>query len=188
MSTAYYPQGEPAETIMKSTVRMLRKYCHSNQRAWPKHLAKVERCLNTAIHLSTGRSAFETHLGISSTAEIAKIFEIPEIERKHDKQYFVDQASKNLRKNAAARKKYYDSSHKTVQYDVDELVLARIFPKSDALTGISKKFLLIYSGPWRIVSKTPQNVYTLGDPVTKVPILKRNAYLIKRYKSRDSEA
>lgn len=185
MSTAYYPQGEPAETIVKSTARMLRKYCYSNQKSWPRHLAKVERCLNSAIHLSTGRSAYEVHLGISSTNEVARLFDIPEMERPRDIKYFVEQASHNLKKTAAARKKYFDAHHKTVIYEVGDLVLARIFPKSDALAGISKKLMFMYSGPWVIVSKTQKNVYTLGDPLTKVPVLKRNAYLIKRYKHRE---
>ena len=185
--TAYYPQANTAERIMRSLGKMLRIYCHDKQKQWPVYLGHVEKCMNLIRHESTGQAPYSLHFGISPSREVASLFGLPEIQKEECRQYQLELARKTLQTKAEKRKERFDKSHKLVTFKEGQLVMCRIFPRSDALAGITRKLLLTFEGPKRIIKELHPNAYLLAEVESDKIFGKRNAFHLKPFHERERE-
>ena len=61
------------------------------------------------------------------------------------------------------RKEGYDKRHRIVQFNIGDLVKLKVFTKSGKGKKVTRKFNLLYEGPYRVAAVVCDNVYTLLD-------------------------
>ena len=49
-TSVYHPNSNPAERVLREVGRLLRTYCHDQQKKWQEYLASTEEFLNLAYH------------------------------------------------------------------------------------------------------------------------------------------
>lgn len=91
------------------------------------------------------------------------------------------QVSEYARKMAGQRAKRFDKVNRLVTYQVGDLVKLRTVPKSDKAHKLTKKFALLYSGPYEIGAIPYANCYTLINPNTREIKGNYNTINIARY-------
>ena len=53
-TSVYHPSSNPAERVLREVGRILRTYCHNQQKKWQEYLAATETFLNYAHHPAIG--------------------------------------------------------------------------------------------------------------------------------------
>ncbi|XP_049845071.1 uncharacterized protein LOC126297850 [Schistocerca gregaria] len=92
------------------------------------------------------------------------------------------QARANIRKRALDRKKRHDARASPTSFKIGELVLVKTKEKSKKISAETKKFMHVYHGPFRIVSKPHANAYRLEYPKSKRELGLRNIVDLKEFK------
>ena len=73
-----------------------------------------------------------------------------------------DHAKAALEASHDKRKLHYDKRHRSVSYDIGDLVRVRTHPKSDALANFTAKLAPLYSGPYRVTQVLSSVNYRLA--------------------------
>lgn len=155
------PQSNPVERCMKTLGRFFRTYCHQNHNSWLKHIADIEECLNKTPHLSTQFAPIQIVTGIEPQYILQKSIE-KYITRHHSIPLadLHDKVRRNLWEHANTRVRRQDKKH-VWQFSIGDKVLLRINKPSDAKAGETKKFNLIYDGPFCVTDVPYKNVYEI---------------------------
>ena len=92
-----------------------------------------------------------------------------------------DSYNKVLEKTEQQRQKYIQSQPEAIKYKVGEKVLVRNRELPSAIQGITKKFLLLYTGPFTITKDNENNTYEVTDTVSNKVKGTYNQTSLKRY-------
>ena len=57
-TSVYHPSSNPAERVLREVGRILRTYCHNQQRKWQEYLSATEEFLNLAHHPAIGTTPY----------------------------------------------------------------------------------------------------------------------------------
>ena len=49
-TSVYHPSSNPAERVLREVGRILRTYCHNQQRRWSEYLSSAEEYINISYH------------------------------------------------------------------------------------------------------------------------------------------
>ena len=92
-TSVYHPNSNPAERVLREVGRILRTYCHSQQRKWEEYLSPAEDFLNLAYHQSTNETPYMAMYEKKPPREITEIINFPiSAEFKFDKTRFYNNA------------------------------------------------------------------------------------------------
>ena len=72
-----------------------------------------------------------------------------------------------MEKAEMKKKKYERNNPKPIKYQIGEKILIRNRELPSTLEGITKKLLLLYTGPYVITKNNNNNTYEIMNPITK---------------------
>lgn len=168
----YHPQSSgQVERANRTVVSMLRKYVSASGKDWDVKLPLALMAIRSTPHRSTGVSPFEMMTGRLMTLPLHLLYRPEDVSvatAYTTHQYIADLhahlqstfawAQQNLEASAKGQKAYYDRKASNREYQVGDQVLYFNFTKP---TGVSKKFLPNWSGPYEIVSKLSPVAYRI---------------------------
>jgi hypothetical protein len=138
-------------------------YCSQNHRKRAELLLKKEELLNTTVADSTGFIPVELLFEAKKPDLFEKILtkspeNLPEPETVGDK---VMKAHARMRKKARDRREWRKMRNKTRESKVNEKVLVKARPASDAAVGVMPTFIHPYEGPYIISRVIPPSTYEI---------------------------
>ena len=168
-SSAYFPQGNPCERIIRDIGIHMRILCHSNHRGWYESCHVIEGVINNLPCPSTGFTPFELMTGkppqqllVTASTTIDKLGESLTEEEKCRIAY------ENLVKKSEIRKKKVKRSRRTWEPKIDDLVLVKSFCISSAQRKLYKRLNLIFKGPYIIKKVFGKHTFEVEDRKGKV--------------------
>ena len=103
-TSVYHPSSNPSERILREVGRILRTYCHQQQRKWPDYLSATEDFLNLAYHTSINCTLYTAMYEKQPPREIQELIKFPKSQQyQFNKVKFYNQVIENLEKH---RNKY----------------------------------------------------------------------------------
>lgn len=155
------PRPNSTERVNRELGRLIRTYCHKSHRSWVDVIPRIEDSYNNVIHSSTNYTPMELIKGISTrlTTDTLVTKLIPE--SYVSLETMREQAKRNITKAASTREEFYNKNHKLIQFNIGDKVKLRTLPKSDKRQKITKKFSLLFEGPYVVGAIPYANVYTL---------------------------
>lgn len=161
-STIRHPQSNNVERYMSVLGRCFRTYASEKHTTWTKYLARIENCLNNVPNIST--SFTPHHLLYGKASRYALQAEIERYVHQHahtDVNTVREIARKNMKKHADIRVKRQDK-RAIWTFSVGDKVLLHVNRPSDSALGKTKKFNMLYEGPYRVTNIPYANVYELS--------------------------
>ena len=77
-TSAYHPNSNPAERVLREVGRILRTCCHNEHRDWSQYIDSMETFLNLAYHETIGTSPYQVmHEQPPPPREITSFIEFP---------------------------------------------------------------------------------------------------------------
>lgn len=184
-----HPQSNPSERVMRGLGTYFKTYCHEAHKKWPELVAYAERWINSTTSAATGYTPVELMFDdptpdlfrdvLKKTAE-----HVPgeiSLEEKWLRAYA------RMRLKAAERKRKRKIGNANWEPKVDDQVLVRVQPTSDAAQGITAKFVRPFEGPYWIVGICPPATYEIADQDGK-PRGRFNKRALKPFLKSEDEA
>lgn len=178
-TTVRNPRPNITERVNKELGRIFRSYCHKSHKSWNVILPKIEKLYNNTYHDSTGFTPNLILYGEGNVLSYDKA--LTGITNSIDKTKIHSQVRLNLKESSKKRNDTYNKSHRLRVYQIGDYVKVRRCNKSDAKLKVTKKFELLYEGPYVIAAVPYPNVYTLVDPTTQVVRGNFNAIHLSKY-------
>ncbi|KAB0803020.1 hypothetical protein PPYR_05206 [Photinus pyralis] len=163
-SSVRHPQSNPSERIMKELGRMCRAYCADQHTRWAYELANFENLLNSVIHETTGFSPIELQFGSDRAKLLPKNKQGP-VNEKITVERKIVLARESMESKAARRAVANPGSH-FQEFEEGDYVLLRANVVSSAIKAETKKFMLLFEGPYKIKKSVSYATYVIVDPVT----------------------
>jgi hypothetical protein len=132
-------------------------YCHATQKKWREHIPKIESWLNTTISGSTGYTPVELMFDDNRPDLFSKILNKP-TEQQLSNETLQDKmtlAYLTMKKKAAKGKGRGQLGYTRWEPQLNEEVLLKCQPNSDAALEITAKFIWPFDGPWVITKIIP---------------------------------
>lgn len=178
-TTVRNPRPNTTERVNKELGRLFRTFCHEDHRTWVKYVPKIEELYNNTLHESTGYTPCEIMYGESTKLTFDRNF--PILSEKLNVDVVRENVRSNLLKASLIRQGKFNRRNRLLKFNIGDLVKLRRLNISDAEQGITKKFELLYEGPYRVAAVPFDNVYTLTDPKTNALRGNFNTYNLSRY-------
>lgn len=174
-----HPEANPSERIMKELGRLFRAYCHAKHTRWAWEVPKFVNFLNNTVHETTGFTANELHFGqpkIKLLPDKLQSPSAPTFTYSH-KLMLARENFENRAARRAARRPFFPY----MNFELGDLVLLKANRMSSAVNAETKKFLLLYEGPYKVKRKVSFDTYLLESPDTRVERGTFHASHIKKY-------
>ncbi|WVZ63184.1 hypothetical protein U9M48_012838 [Paspalum notatum var. saurae] len=171
MSTAFHPQTDGQSEVTNRTIAMyLRCITGDRPRAWVDWLPWAEYCYNTAYHTALRATPFQVVYGREPPAlgtyrdGSARTQTVDDM--LHDRDLFLSEVRDRLLQAQVYSKRQYDSSHRALEFQVDDWIWLRLLhrqaaslvPRSNAKLGPR------YAGPFQVTERIGQVAYHLKLP------------------------
>lgn len=155
-----HPQSNPVERYMRELGRLFRTYCFEQHTAWAKHVRKFGQFFNSVVHESTGFTPSELHFKEPLTSFTRELVDYPDSPKvlSYEKKLIL---AKEILQSRAERRKILHPGRHYKEFATGDLVLLKANPVSSALSSKTKKFLLLFEGPYRIKKKVGLSTYIL---------------------------
>lgn len=163
-SSVRRPQSNPAERVMREIGRLCRAYCSDQQSRWAYELPKFEQFINLLIHESTGYSPAELQLGVERAKLLPKPIQGPLAQQDQTSWETKLILAKESLESKAARRSLSHPGRPYVEFQPGDLVLLRANPISSVLRAETKKFLLLFEGPYKVKKMVSYATYVLIYP------------------------
>lgn len=160
-SSVRRPQANPSERVMRELGRLCRAYCHDHHRRWAWELQNFALFLNSLIHESTGYSPNELQLGIERIRLLPTAISGT---LKHENQVSVESKLILAREtliSKAARRNLRHPHRPFPEFQPGDQVLLKANTVSSAIKSETKKFLLLFEGPYKIKKRVSHATYVL---------------------------
>lgn len=161
-SSVRHPQGNPVERVMRELGRLFRTYCHENHKRWAYEVENISEFLNNTIHESIGCAPVELQFRQPRKNTFRQHLQYPQDRQQDDHvQLFLAREtflSKAQRREAANPGKPYKP------FEVGQLVLLKANNISSATDDVTKKFCLLFEGPYRVKKAIHHKTYVLEWP------------------------
>lgn len=177
LTAPYSPQSNPVERSNRVLKTMIRQFIHDNHRHWDRHLNEFRLAMNTAIHESTGFTPAFLNFGrelrlpgsLHPDLETEDSKDTEEIEeRMLWLRHLKDKVSSNLKAAYSRQAKYYNLRRRTNDYVLNQQVLYRMHPLSDATKFFAAKLAPKFSGPYTITERIGANLFWITDDHGKI--------------------
>ena len=122
-TSIYHPNSNPAERVLREVGRILRTYCHDQQRKWRDYIEATENFINLAYHESIRDTPYTIMYGKPPPRAIEELINFPtNPEYKFDNARFYSKIAEQVEKK---KDKYRKIQPKIIQYQEGEKVLIR---------------------------------------------------------------
>jgi hypothetical protein len=137
---------------MREISKFCRICCHSNHRKWAELIPHIEDWLNNTVASATLYTPVELLFGAERNNLFQKYLpNLPKGEMKHEEiQEKTAKAYERRKQRAHDRKNKRKQGHTTWKPRIHDKVLVRAQPSSDAIAGVTGKFIRPYGGPYMI--------------------------------------
>jgi hypothetical protein len=165
-----HPESNPTERVMRELGKYFKIYCGFTHRNWPELIPYILRWLNESVSSVTGYSPIELMYGKEQPDLFEKIIR-KERDEKPQEQTVEDKilaAYAKMRLKADKRKKRKRGGTFKWQPQLEEQVLVKCQPVSDASQGCTAKFMRVYEGPFCISKVIYPNIYEVSDEKGKL--------------------
>lgn len=163
-TSLYHPQSNLSERCLREVKRLLRAYCHQDHKNWANYVEKIENLINWCHHDSTGKTPYEVIFKSTPPRAIRDIIEFPEPIHEYDHNEVIREVESKLLSEALKRvNKQKRKNIKPINYGIGDLVLLKYHGKASLLAAVTKKLMLLYTGPYIITGLRGKNVYELSD-------------------------
>jgi hypothetical protein len=149
-SPVRHTQSNPSERIMKKLSKFCRIYCHQNHRSWAELLPRIMQWLNKTVASSTGYAPVELIFDVQRPDIFAKL--LPQLEDSPENEELAAKVLKayiKMKKKASKSDSRRKLGNSRWTPNVNNKVLVKTQPMSDAIKGMTSKFML-YEGPFLI--------------------------------------
>jgi transposase InsO family protein len=165
-----HPQSNPTERIMRELGKYCKIYCNMTHKKWPELIPHVEKWLNSSVSATTGYSPVELIFNEPKPDAFKQILrktqdQIPPIESLEDK---ILHAYARMKEKAANRKRRRRAGTSKWDPQLQDRVLVRCQPVSDAAQGLTGKFKRPYEGPYIITKIITPSAYEISDSKGKL--------------------
>lgn len=178
-----HPQANPVERYMKELGRLCRAYCNSSHQSWANKLINFEEFINNVPHFSTGFAphTLQFEKEVKTPFEFIKFPEnlsmtIMEIQEK---------ARNEILRNATIRAQRNKVKSSNIVFQLHQKVLLKSNKQSNAADATTKKFFLLYEGPYCIGKILHKDTFVLVNPLNGSERGIFNTQLIKPYYERE---
>jgi hypothetical protein len=137
---------------MKEINKYCKIYCNLSHKKWPELIPHMENWMNTTVADSVGYTPVELMYNQSRPDLFVKLLnktkdQNPDVESLQEK---ITKAYTRMKEKAIKRKKKKKKGSTVREPKINEKVLLRCQHNSDAVQGVTSKFVQNYSGPWLI--------------------------------------
>jgi hypothetical protein len=165
-----HPESNPSERYMRELSKFCRIYCRNNHKKWAELLPYIESWINHTVTSATGYTPSELMHGSERCNVLCKL--APKLQT-HDEareglEEKMEKAYRKMRKRADARAKRRKRGNAKWTPVINEKVLVKTQPVSDAVRGITAKFMDVYEGPFLISKHVGHETYQIRDERGKV--------------------
>lgn len=162
-----HPQANSSERVMRELGRLCRVYCAGQHTRWAHELKRFAVLMNFVVHESTGFTPHELQRNTTVPKFLPSFLSNPIGTQDVSSERKMWLAKETLQSRAARRAINYPSRPYPV-FEEGDLVLLRSSNISSALSAETKKFLLLFEGPYRIKSTVSFNTYMLEHPESSI--------------------
>ena len=165
-----HPQSNPSERCMRELGKFCRIYCHDSHRKWAELLPYIERWTNHTVASSRGYSPHELMFGADRQNVIQQI--VPNVQEldvdRESMEAKIENAYEKIKSKAKLRERRHKRGNIIWKPNLNEKVLVRTQPVSDAIKGFTAKFSYLYEGPYSISKILGHSTYEIRDERGKV--------------------
>jgi hypothetical protein len=150
---------------MRELSKFCRIYCHDNHKKWAELLPHIEKWINNTVASGTGYTPTELMYGV----ERPNVFDnvMPKVQGQEQEEEDIaaklEAAYARMKQKAAARKRRHKKGNAIWTPKLNEKVLVRKQPMSDAIKGMTSKFTHVFEGPYIITMLLDHSAYELRD-------------------------
>lgn len=149
-SSVRHPQANSSERVMRELGRLFRAFCWEKHSRWAFEVRNFGNILNNVVHESTGFTPNELHFGKRQPRLLPANLQAPiALQREATSETNLILAKETLM-NKASRRAVRFPGRPYPSYKEGDLVLLRANNISSTLKVETKKFLLLFEGPYRI--------------------------------------
>lgn len=182
----HYPQANAVERVNRNLSAMLNIYCRKAKSSWDTLLPNFQLALNSSVHESVGRTPAQIFMRhqirnpLENKWELDKI--IQELNENEQQSSDPHEIAHNLSKARERRRRYYDQHRRPNDFEINQSVLVKSFPITNANKGICAAFCPRWSGPY-IIKNIWGGQALLGKPGSDI-VKRANISQLKPYRSR----
>lgn len=159
------PQSNPSERCMKELSKFSRIYCNDNHRKWAELVSYIESWLNNTVASATGFTPTELMFGGKGSNVFENVLPVAPAQKhiSEDSQTKITKAYETMKRKVITRKRKKRKGNAHWKPKLNDKVLLRTQPVSDATTGVTAKFFRPYQGPYIIAKIIPPSTFELAD-------------------------
>lgn len=180
-SSVRHPQANPSERVMRELGRLFRTYCNDQHTRWAYELSKFQLFINSLVHESTGFSPQELQLGTERVKILPQSLRGPPTDRPPIPLERKLILARETLESKAARRAIRQPARPYYNFQPGDLVLLKSNPVSSAIKSETKKFLLLFEGPYIIKKSISFATYILIEPTTNQERGSFHASHLKKY-------
>jgi hypothetical protein len=164
-----HPESNPTERVMRELGKYFRIYCHATHKKWPELIPYIQEWLNDSVSETTGYAPIELLSGKPRPDIFRKLLkkesdQLPTEDTLADK---VLKAYARSKVKAEKRNRKRKTGRTRWRPKLDDLVLVKSQPASDAAQGIIGKFQRPFEGPFTIQKVVNPALFELRDETGK---------------------
>jgi len=165
-----HPESNPSERCMRELSKFCRIYCHDNHKKWAELLPHIEKWINNTVASGTGYTPTELMYGVKRPNVFDKVMpKVQGLEREEeDIVTKLEAAYAKMKQKAAARERRHKKGNAIWMPKLNEKVLVRTHPMSDAVKGMTSKFMHVFEGPYIITRLLDHSACELRDESGKL--------------------
>jgi hypothetical protein len=186
-----HPESNPSERYMRELSKFCRIYCNQNHRKWAELLPHIEDWINNTVASATGYTPSELMYGSERRNILSKLVSnVPNLDHKEEEiEVKLEKAYSRMRRRAEARERRRKRGNAKWEPKMNDKVLVKTQPMSDAVKGITAKFMYVYEGPFLINKVLDHSAYEIRDERGKVrgEFNKKQLKPYKEEKQKESE-
>ena len=181
-TAVYHPSSNPAERVLREVGRILRTYCHHNQRKWSEYIQLAEDSINCSYHHYLDETPYTVMFGRPPPRQIRELIDFPT--NTIEEYDIIEFHNRMATKTEKLKGKYEDNKHSKINYKPGDKILLKNRELPSSTEGIMKKLLLLYTGPYVISKDHGDNTYEIKDPKTDKIMGRYNQSSMKPYVER----
>lgn len=164
LTAPYTPQSNPTERVNRTLETMIATYVSTNHKKWDEYLSELNFAINTSKQESTRYTPafllFGRELRIPGDKNRLPT---PSIRDKEKTEELYELVRTYQNKASTHQKHHYDKQRREWGPRINDLVLKRDFPLSDASKSFCAKLAPKYIGPYKIIEQKSPVIYVLQD-------------------------
>jgi hypothetical protein len=173
---------------MRELSKFCRIYCNDSHKKWAQLLPHVERWINNTVASGTGYTPTELMYEVKRPNVFDEVMpKVQGLEQdEEDIAVKLEAAYDKMKMKAAARKRRHKKGNAIWTPKLNEKELVRTQPISDAIKGVTSKFMHVFEGPYVITKLSDHSPYELRDESGKLRG-EFNKKQLRQYREADGE-